>query len=248
MNSNKEVNCDLGESDNPEHWQHDAQLMPYIDRCNIACGGHAGTEVSIRHMLQLAKQYSVLAGPHPSYPDKSNFGRISMDLPYQDLVATLMTQLTRFKLIAEQLQVAVSHVKCHGALYNDMERSRSLAQQVCELINQLLPGTPILGLANGVVAQICQKKGFTFIHEGFIDRRYTAAGILTPRTQKASVLTNTDDILHQAERLLLDQSITADDGSNIDIKADSLCLHGDTANSATIALKLHQLRVHLSSC
>ncbi len=237
-----DINCDLGESEAPCDWRLDERLMPLIDRCNIACGGHAGNHDSMKHMMIHAMKHNVLLGPHPGYPDKTNFGRQSLDISPDDLDIAIRQQLIDFLEIAHSLGASVSHVKFHGALYNDMERRPELAHQMSELVQELLPNVPILGLSEGQVAQQCELIRHPFLNEAFMDRRYLPNGKLTPRTEEGSVLSDITAVVLQAECIVNGKPVICNDQSLKVIAADSLCLHGDGKNSLAIAHNIQHLR------
>lgn len=238
-----DINCDLGEASEHSQWQYDVSLMDNIDRCNIACGGHAGNAESIAFMLAAAKSQGILAGAHPSYPDKDNFGRVTLAIPHHELCHAVKQQLQCIKDIAKDCDVSLSHVKFHGALYNDMENNELLAQSMCEIVDEVLPSTPILGLAHGKLANVCQQQGISFLHEAFIDRRYTADAKLAPRQQPHSVISDIPSVLAQAQQLLNGLPFKAITGEDIMIHADSLCLHGDHPQSLAIAQQLKQQQI-----
>ena len=114
------LNCDLGEASDGDHLEVEAQVMPCIDQANIACGMHAGDPLVIKNTLALAKQHNVSLGAHPSYPDRENFGRSSMQLPTSELIACLQYQIAALAGMAQDIGLSIDYVKPHGALYNDM--------------------------------------------------------------------------------------------------------------------------------
>lgn len=236
-----EINCDLGEGSTAADCQQDARLMPYIQRVNIACGGHAGNSQTMRLSLQNAKQYRLLIGAHPGYADKANFGRVSPGLDWSHIVLGLQQQLSDFFAIAAQLGCEVNHIKLHGALYNDVEASAELAAHYAQWVAQSYPHVALLGLAGGQLQQACSSNGHLFIAEAFMDRRYLPNGHLMPRREVGSVLEKESEVVQQALAISHGSRVICADGSALSIKADSLCLHGDTPGALALARRLAEL-------
>jgi UPF0271 protein len=209
------LNCDLGEGAGCE-----VAVMPFIDQANIACGAHAGTPELIQQTMALAQQHGVSVGAHPGYPDRERFGRVSMDLPTEEISI----------LVAEQVAVLtelgdVDYVKPHGALYHDMMRDEKVLSAIQAAIEgrmlmvQALPGEG--GKSSGL------------IFEAFADRRYTDSGELLPRNEKGSILSE-DEILEQTRLLVKEGVVRTVSGQRLELQVQSLCVHGD--NPAGIRL------------
>lgn len=233
-----DINCDLGEFEAVEAIQKDHQLMNYISRANIACGGHAGSDATMKSMLQAAKSSTIFVGAHPSYPDKANFGRQSMNCSFEVLSSHLRRQIDTLLSIAEGEGVQLAHIKCHGALYNDLEKDESLANQIAELFAVHYPELSLLGLTGAELAKACNKTGQRFLQEGFMDRAYLANGQLTPRSQPGAVIEDVSLAIEQAIKLAKGECIHSIDGQPLMLKVDSICLHGDNAQVLAIARRL----------
>ncbi|WP_196141112.1 5-oxoprolinase subunit PxpA [Aliikangiella sp. G2MR2-5] len=228
-----DINCDMGEGISLADCLSDNQLMPYITRCNIACGGHAGSEAIIRETILNAKRHKLSIGAHPGYEDKANFGRKSLDQSVERTVESVQKQLECFFEIARQCEVKVDHIKLHGALYNDIENSENsrseneLGRRLVKLFQSDYDQVLILGLAQGQLAHLCKNSGLIFFGEAFIDRRYLANGKLSPRNISGAVIQDAEQASAQALNLIEKKPIETLDGHSILIEAQTLCIHGD---------------------
>lgn len=197
------INCDMGENLTPNP---DASVMPHIHLANIACGGHAGDETSIRETLTLAKQHNVTIGAHPSYPDKTNFGRQSMPLSEAELHETLAYQVAQLENLALELDLALHHIKPHGALYLDMMRSTEVYEQIlgfCQTFNHHR-NTPVKLMIQGGVKDaeyqaLAEQVGIELLFEAFADRAYQPNGQLAPRSQPNSLYQTPNEIVSQSK-------------------------------------------------
>jgi UPF0271 protein len=240
MNSNNviDINCDLGEGSTEQDCLQDAKVMPFISRCNIACGGHAGNELTMTLSLKNSAVHHIKAGIHPGYEDRDNFGRVSLKLPIGVLIHSLNNQIKRLIVIAKEQHVVLHHIKFHGALYNDVEQQTELADSLSNFLYQHYPSYTVIGLAGGTFEKACIAKGLTFVAEGFIDRRYRSNGTLTPRTEEGAVIVDQSKSLTQAKALALGKKIETSDQQFISPVVKTLCLHGDNPNAVVIAQAL----------
>ena len=165
------LNCDLGEL---QH-DNDAQIMPYIDQANIACGFHASDPLTMQKTVQLAVKYNVSIGAHPSYPDKENFGRISMPFEAAELLAIIHYQVGALASICHSEKTQLRYVKPHGALYNDMMADINIFITVCQAISLIQPSLPLMMQAlpeTKEYQKIAQNWQIKLIFEAFADRAY----------------------------------------------------------------------------
>jgi len=234
-----DINCDLGEGETVAGCEKDALVMPYISSCNIACGGHAGNDLTMNESVKNALSYQLKIGAHPSYPDKENFGRRSISIPLDKLKQSIQFQIDSIKDIANNKDAQLNHIKFHGALYNDVESNELMAFELASFCLNEYPNIKLMGLSNGSLKQACEKLDIDFISEGFIDRRYLSNGLLAPRTQQRSVIENPELAIKQAINLATNQAITTIEGELIRPTVNSICLHGDNPNVISIAKKLH---------
>ena len=211
-----DLNADLGEGD-----PCDQELLRIVSSCNIACGGHAGDAASMRATLQSALDNDVSIGAHPSYPDREGFGRRSAYLSGEALFESLTAQINALKSVAGEAGAQLSHVKPHGALYNDAVNDRTLADLIARAVLAAVPDAAFVGLPDSELQQAAAGHGLTFIAEGFIDRAYQDNGQLVPRSEPGAV--------HNSLELVLPQAVS------LVGKVDTLCIHGDTPGAAEAA-------------
>ncbi len=238
-----DINCDLGEGNSLQDSAKDALLMPYISSCNIACGGHAGNETTMRQTLLNAKKYRLKIGAHPAYPDKDNFGRSQFKIPVEKLLQSILQQVSSLSQIAQNAGLKLHHIKFHGALYNELATDAKLAQLLAEFIAKNLPAIKIVGLASGEFEKACLLSKIDFLAEGFMDRVYLPSGKLSPRTDPDAVMENVEQCVAQACDLALRHVVKTADGTKIHMQVKTICLHGDNKNALLIA---QQLSSHLS--
>jgi 5-oxoprolinase (ATP-hydrolysing) subunit A len=222
----KLINCDLGECLTPDP---DEAIMPLVDMANIACGGHAGNVVSMEKTLQLAKQYDVKVGAHPSYIDKESFGRISHDLSTDELFETIFKQITDFQDLCRQQDMEMHYIKPHGALYHDMMHKPEVLNVLCLLVLAINPALDLVvqaGLHQERMADKANQTGINFIYEAFADRAYQGNQMI-PRAEPDAMLKDAEKIVAQYH--LFSQQHT--------FAIDTICFHSDHPASA-FALKL----------
>ena len=214
--STVDLNADLGEGDSC-----DAELLTIVSSCNIACGGHAGDEDSMRATVALAISNNVAIGAHPSYPDRDGFGRRSAYSSGDELRDSIIAQISALNSVARDQGATLSHVKPHGALYNDAVNDRELSDLIANCIAAAAPGTAFVGLPDSEMQHAASGHSLEFVAEGFIDRAYRDDGQLVPRSEPGAVHKSLDLVLPQAVSLVG--------------KVDTLCIHGDTPGAAEAA-------------
>ena len=225
-----DLNADLGEGD-----AYDADLLRVVSSCNIACGGHAGDTDSIAATMREAIANGVSVGAHPSYPDRAGFGRSSGFLSGEPLRDALRSQLADFYRVAGELGATITHVKPHGALYTDAVIDAELADIIAGAVADV-PQQPLLvGQAGTELESAARNHGLGFVAEAFVDRSYQANGQLVPRSQPGAVHGDIASIQRQAVQLAVHGKVTARDGSTVSVRADTLCIHGDTPGAAAAA-------------
>lgn len=222
-----DLNADLGEGA-PE----DEELLQVVSSCNIACGGHAGDDATMASTVRLAIANGVAIGAHPGYPDRAGFGRESGFLEGAPLYDSLTQQVMALCNIAAQLGARVTHVKPHGALYNDAVRRTDLADIIARVTAEM-PGQPaFVGMAATELEYAAARHGLSFIAEAFVDRAYEPDGTLVSRKQPGAVHENLAVATTQAVRLAREGRATASNGEEVAVRADTLCIHGDTPGAA----------------
>jgi len=223
------LNCDLGESYHDRTVGDDAAVMPHLDQANIACGLHGGDPLTIRNTIALAIRHGVAIGAHPSYPDIEGFGRRSMDLSVEQIVATVHYQVAALEGMASVQGAALAHVKPHGALYNDMMASDSVRAAIMAAVASYPRALPLVLQATPRAAEYAAEAaaaGVEVQFEAFADRGYTPEGALIRRGEPGALL-DRDRMLQQVEQLCAGEGVTTADGGRLHLDADTLCVHGD---------------------
>jgi len=237
-----DLNCDMGELKSDQEKNFDDQIMPYISSCNIACGFHSGSPELIEKTIKSALAHQVKIGAHPSYNDRENFGRKSLDVPIPKLMSELRYQICAVKGMVESFGQKLNHVKPHGALYNDMVANESLAEAVVQLIKEIDPNLKIFGLAHSHVMDICKKNGVQSVQEGFADRRYQKVNQLRSRSLEGAVLHETEEVLKQME-LFTKGKVNTWEGEEQEIEVHSICLHSDTKGAVALSKSIYNFFV-----
>jgi len=229
-----DLNCDLGEVLLSSGRNYDDALMPYLTSCNVATGAHAGDDETIKYVIGLAQSHQVEIGAHPAYPDKENFGRVSLDIALDKLGDSLRSQISNFMSLANSLDVKVHHIKPHGALYNDMVHDREKSELVISIVKEIDPSLQLYGLANSNIADLAQQEGIQFIHEVFGDRAYDTRTALRNRKLEGSILHEIDQIEEHISVMVHKDSIRLYNGEEKPSQAQTICVHSDTENSSRI--------------
>lgn len=230
-----DLNADLGEGGNC-----DAELLGLCSSANISCGVHAGNADTMATAIRLAMARGVRIGAHPSFPDRENMGRSEMQLPFASLRNHLFYQLGAIDLLARTHGARLSHIKPHGALYNQAAVDRELAESLVFIFQEFDPALALMTLAGGELEYAGRQAGLQVISEGFADRRYTLFGTLLPRSEPGAVIDDSAEAVAQSLRMILEETVIANDGTPVRVRADSLCIHGDTPEALQLARALHQ--------
>ncbi len=235
-----DLNCDLGEYDHLHEGDNDAAIMPFISSCNVACGEHAGNRDVIEQTVRWAIANQVSIGAHPSYPDKQHFGRRVMNMPAAALRGIFLQQINTVCEAVRKQQARLSHVKPHGALYNQAARDKTLSLLLMEAVADYDADLLFYGLAHSATAWAAEQVGVKFVAEGFADRGYTDDRMLQARNQPGALITNAKDMLQRAINMLKKGQIVSVTGNPIGLNVTSLCLHGDHDDSLQTAITLNQ--------
>jgi UPF0271 protein len=222
-----DLNADIGEG-----CGEDADLLAVISSCSIACGGHAGDAETMAQTVRDAIANGVAVGAHPGYPDREGFGRESGFLHGAELYESLTQQVEALADIAAELGARLVHVKPHGALYNDAIHDASLAEIIARVTAEAPAGPALMGMAGTELERAAGQHGLRFVAEAFIDRAYEADGTLVSRKEPGAVHEDMNVATTQAVRLATDGQVTSRDGGEIEVRADTLCIHGDTPGAA----------------
>lgn len=216
-----DLNCDLGEGA-----PNDAELMPLITSANIACGAHAGDVATMRHTLELARAHGIASGAHPGYRDRANFGRRELALTPAEAGQLVREQVRELQQVAAGLGMGLTHVKPHGALYNQAARDASLAEAIAAAVHEIDPRLILFGLAGSALIAAAQARGLPAASEIFADRRYQPDGSLTPRSSPDALIADPDEACAQVLRLIREG------------RAHTVCVHGDGLHAVTFARQL----------
>jgi len=218
-----DLNCDMG-----ENIGDDADIMPYITSANIACGFHAGDEMSMQTTVRLAKQYGVTVGAHPGWKDVEGFGRREMSLRSDAVEALVLYQIGALYAIARAEGVELHHVKPHGALYNQVTQDKALASAIARAVKRFSLDLILVGLAGSGLVEAGVEAGLKVSNEGFPDRKYNSDGTLMSRKLAGAVTESPAEVAANAIRLAQEGI----DFSGQRICIDTLCLHGDNPHAA----------------
>lgn len=217
-----DVNADVGEGLNNE-----AQLMPFLSSCNIACGGHAGNESTMASVVELAKQHQVKIGAHPSFPDKENFGRVQMAISHEDLLTSLKAQVNDLIEILKFQGESLHHIKPHGALYNLANTDKAFAEVVILLMKHYDKTAKLYAPYGSVIAKMAEDNGIAIVHEVFADRNYNDDLTLIPRSEPNALIHDGFELSAHVLYMLQHHKVKTINGAEVNIDADTVCIHGD---------------------
>ncbi|HJQ42992.1 MAG TPA: 5-oxoprolinase subunit PxpA [Jatrophihabitantaceae bacterium] len=230
-----DLNADLGEGFGVWRLGDDAALLEVVSSANVACGFHAGDPVTMRTVCAAAADRGVAIGAQVSYRDLAGFGRRRMDVPHDELAADVLYQLGALDACARAAGERVRYVKPHGALYNtaadDLEQAVAIASAVAAFDSSL----PLLGLPASQLESAAAAHGLPFVREAFADRGYLATGRLVPRDEDGALVTDPDAVATRAVRFATEGTVQSADGTVVEARPQSLCLHGDTPGAVAIA-------------
>jgi len=218
-----DINCDVGEGVGNEK-----DIMRFISSCNIACGGHTGTTISMKETVRLAQLHKVKIGAHPSYPDKDNFGRTSITMPADDLIKTIRRQIRNLQVVLTNENARLHHIKPHGALYNDIAKSTALAKVFLEGIAEYKTTVFLYVPYASVIEKEALRQGFRIKYEVFADRNYNADLSLVSRKHPEALIVDKEKVLAHLLKIIMYNRVTTLTGDSIKILADTFCIHSDT--------------------
>jgi 5-oxoprolinase (ATP-hydrolysing) subunit A len=230
-----DLNADVGESYGAWVMGSDDALLPLVTSANVACGAHAGDPLVMQRTVNLAVGHGVAVGAHPGYPDREGFGRRDLDMTSDELEASILAQLGALSAFTRAAGVALVHVKPHGALYNRAARDPRVAETVARAVKRFSPELVVVCLAGSAALEACRGAGLRTAAEAFADRAYEPDGSLRSRRLAGSVHTDPEAAAAQAVAIARDGRLLAADGSQLTLRADTLCIHGDTPDAPAIA-------------
>jgi len=224
-----DLNADLGEG------MDDGAILPFLTSANVACGMHAGGPLTMDATVAQALSCGVRVGAHPSWPDRERFGRTEQQLPSEEVRALLLYQIGALDAFVRARGGKLTHVKAHGALYNQAAKDPALARTLAETVRAYRADLILVGLAGSIQLQAAREARLRAVGEAFADRRYLPDGSLMPRSQDGAVLHEVAEVTEQALRIATEGTVIAAGGSRVRVSAETICLHGDTPSAVRLA-------------
>jgi UPF0271 protein len=214
--------------------------LPFVTSANIACAMHAGDPEAMDRTVKLALDRGVQVGAHPGYADRQNFGRIDVPMRLEAVENLVLYQVAALEGFVRSHRGVLFHVKPHGALYNRAAEDLELARAIARGVRRFRPDLILVGLAGSKLIEAARESGLPFAAEAFADRRYRSDGKLVSRARPGAVLATPEEAEAQALQIVKEGAVISEDGSRIPIRADTLCLHGDTPGAQAIAFAIHR--------
>ena len=239
MKLSVDLNADLGEGSG-----HDVELFDLISSANIATGFHAGDPASIFDSICAAKEKGVAVGAHPSFADRENFGRKEIAVPIPELFAQLVYQIGAFQSLALAAGVRPNHVKPHGALYNMAVREEKMAEAIARATVAVDPSLILFAPANSAMERTGRKAGLEIAREIFADRNYLNDGWLVPRTRPDALLHDPKEAAERVLRMLREGKVRSVEGRDVEVRGETVCVHGDTPGAVEFARELRMQLEH----
>lgn len=235
-----DLNCDLGESFGNYKIGLDEEVIRHISSANVACGFHASDPLVMQKTVALAKENGVCIGAHPGFPDLVGFGRRNMSVSPSEAKALVQYQIGALDAFCKAAGVKLCHVKPHGALYNMAGKDEILAQAVCEGIFEYDSNLILLGLSGSKMIEAGKKIGLRTANEVFADRAYEDDGSLVARSKPGALITDENLAVSRVVEMVKNGRVTSITGNEIEIKADSICLHGDGVKAVEFAKRIKE--------
>lgn len=225
------MNCDMGEGFSLYKMGDDAKLMPLIDFANVACGYHASDPNHMRKTVELAKQHGVKVGAHPSLPDLQGFGRREMKIGREELANLLIYQVGALVGFLKASGTELNHIKPHGALYGMAARDEEVANAICDVADVFR--VPLYGLPGTLHEKVYGARGHEFVSEYYADLDYDSRGMVVITREHRAF--DPQDAAKKAVRAIREGVATANDGTEVRVNAETICVHSDTPNAAEVA-------------
>ncbi|MCL6632940.1 MAG: LamB/YcsF family protein [Alicyclobacillus herbarius] len=235
-----DMNCDLGESFGAYTLGNDEQILNVVTSCNIACGFHAGDATTMRRTVELALGKGVAIGAHPGLQDLVGFGRRNMDISPQEAYDIVVYQIGALDGFVRACGGRMQHVKPHGALYNMAAVSAPLAEAIAKAVYKVNPELILFGLSGSELVRAGQKIGLRTASEVFADRTYQKDGTLTSRRQPDAMIHDTEKAVQQVIRMVKEGKVLSQQGVDVDIQADTVCIHGDGPHALEYAAQIRR--------
>lgn len=233
-----DINSDLGESFGVYSLGMDEDVLSVVTSANIACGYHAGDPNVMSKTVRLCKANGVAVGAHPGLPDLIGFGRRQMKVDPEDVYRFVAYQIGALQAFCQIEEIDMHHVKPHGALYNMAAKDSSIAEAIAGAIYDVNPGLQLYALAGSELVHAAEKQGLSYASEVFADRTYQSDGSLTPRSWENAMIQDRAAAEEQVMKMVNEGKVIASDGSNVEIQADTICIHGDGPRAIEFATAL----------
>jgi len=235
-----DLNCDMGELPEAVSGGTQESLMPHLTSISVACGGHAGDQQTMRTTIEQALRWKLAIGAHPGYADRAHFGRVELHLQEYEIAETVLEQVRRLAQVAAICGATLTHVKAHGALYNQAARDPAIARAIADGVARWRRDVVLVGLAGSLMLDVFREAGFTVAAEAFADRRYEPDGTLRSRKFSDALILDPAQAAQQAVRVAERDSVIACDGTEVAVNAQTICIHGDTPGAPQIAAAVAQ--------
>lgn len=230
-----DLNCDMGESFGAYQLGRDEEILDYITSANIACGFHAGDPSTMRRTVRMALEKNVGIGVHPGLQDLTGFGRRNMDISPQEAYDLVVYQIGALYGFVKSEGGKLQHVKPHGALYNMATKNPALSEAIAEAVYKVDPELVLFGLAGGELVKAGKKIGLRTASEVFSDRTYQEDGSLTSRREKNALIKDHEAAVNQVVRMVKESKVKSEQGIDITLQADTICIHGDGPSALDFA-------------
>jgi len=238
MNRSIDLNCDIGEQESDEGQLHESAILPHISSANVACGFHAGDARVMRRTMQAAAKHALAVGAHPSLADRDGFGRRELPVSADEVYELTLYQIGASAAMAKAAGTRLNHVKPHGALYNMAARDRVLADAVAHAVRDFDSGLVLFGLSGSQLILAGEELGLNSASEVFADRRYQSDGSLTPRSEADALIHDVEEAARQVLDMIEHGFVRARDGSEVPVRAETVCIHGDAPTAPRFAQHL----------
>lgn len=235
-----DLNSDLGESFGRYTLGNDEQVIPLVSSVNIACGQHAGDPVVMRRTVRLAAEAGIAIGAHPGYPDLQGFGRRDMALSPDEAYAYTVYQIGALQAFCTAEGARLAHVKPHGQLYNRAAVDSELAAALAQAVRDVDPSLVLVGLANSRLVEEGRKTGLRTAGEFFADRNYNDDGTLVPRSRPDALVRDEQEAIDRVEHAIREGAVASVDGKLIELKPDTVCIHGDSPTALAFAARIRR--------
>ncbi|MBZ5551535.1 MAG: LamB/YcsF family protein [Acidobacteriia bacterium] len=240
MGGRIDLNCDMGEGFGAWRMGVDEAIMPFITSVNIACGFHAGDPDTMRRTVECAVRHGVAVGVHPGFPDLIGFGRRDMNVTPEEARNFVLYQIGALSAFVQAQGARLSHVKPHGALYNRAARDAQLASAIALAVKEFDPSLVFIGLANSELVRAGERLGLRVASEVFADRTYQPDGSLTSRRLPHAMVKDPREAAARVIRMVREGKVKTIDGQDCSVRADTVCIHGDTPGALQFAQTVRQ--------